>query len=231
MADLMGYIKVHRQIFKSAIFEGHTFDRRSAWLWMLAEARFEPGEKYIDGRQIDLERGQFAASLRYMATAWGWKKDAVRRLIRRFETATMIETDTATGVFVITVCNYDQYQGEQRRAATDTATPIATETRQERDRSATNKKNGKNGKKGKNYKFTGKVIKLEAEDFDRWQEAYANIDLSTELQSLDDWYSQEGINVWYARCSKALSNKNKQSDVINLEAEARMRRAIKEAQA
>ena len=202
-------------------------------MWMIAEARFEAGTKWIEGRPIALERGQFAASLRFMAQAWGWKKDAVKRLITRFKTATMIETDTATGVFVVTICNYDQYQGEQKRTATDTATPNATGARQERDSSATNDKNGKNGKKGKNeeYKFSGKIIKLSAEDYDCWETAYPRVALPVELQALDDWYAQENITNWFGRCSAALAKKNKQADVIDLEAEARMRRAIREAKA
>ena len=120
---MKGFIKIHRRVFQSPIFEGQAFDRRSAWLWMLSEARFEAGIKYIEGREIHLKRGQFAASLRFMANAWGWKKDAAHRLVRRFETATMIETDTATGIYVVTICNYDRYQSEQTRTATASATP------------------------------------------------------------------------------------------------------------
>ncbi len=229
---MKGFIKIHRQLFQSPVFEGQVFDRRSAWLWMLSEARFEAGIKYIEGREIHLERGQFAASLRFMANAWGWKKDAVRRLVGRFETATMIATDTATGIYVVTICNYERYQGEQTRTATASATPTATQTRQERDSNATNYNNGKKGKKGKKV-FTGKVISLTQEDYDRWVQAYPRVDLSAELQSLDDYYSSEGVepDKWFARCSAALAKKNRNSDVIDLDAEARMRRAIQEAQA
>lgn len=146
---MRGFIKVHRKLWQSAIFDGQAFDRRSAWLWMLSEARFEPGIKYVDGREIYLSRGQFTASLRFMANAWGWKKDAVGRLLGRFETATMIETSTETGIYVITICNYERFQGQEDVDATDSATDSATETRQRRDSNATNYKNGKNGKNGK----------------------------------------------------------------------------------
>lgn len=229
---MKGFIKIHRQLFQSPVFDGQVFDRRSAWLWMLAEARFEAGTKYIEGREIYLKRGQFAASLRFMANAWGWKKDATHRLVRRFETATMIETDTATGIYVVTICNYDRYQSEQTRTATASATPTATATRQQRDSNATNYNNGKKGKKGKKV-FTGKVISLTQDDYDRWVVAYPLVDLSAELQSLDDYYFSEGVeqDKWFARCSAALAKKNRTSDVIDLDSEARMRRAIQEAQA
>jgi len=231
---MYGFIKIHRQLFRSPIFDGQVFDRRSAWLWMLAEARFNAGIKYVEGREIFLERGQFAASLRYMATAWGWKKDGVRRLLTRFKTATMIETSTATGIYVVTICNYERYQGEQERSATPSATPSATEVRQQRDSNATNKKNGENGENGKNkYRFSGKVLFLTDEEFEQWSSAYSRLDLHSELQSLDEYYAGLGVskNV-LARAAAALTKKNRRTvDVIDLDQEAQMRRAIKEGQA
>ena len=63
------------------------------------------------------------------------------------------------------------------------------------------------------YAFLGKVIRLDAEGFNCWAEAYSLLDLRAELQALDDWYDRN-LTVterkkWYQRCSAALAKKNR----------------------
>mgnify|MGYP003134318461 CR=1 FL=1 len=79
-------------------------------------------------------------------------------------------------------------------------------------------------RKGREYIFTGKVIKLTAEDFNTWKNAYKNLDLNSELQSLDDYYSEKSVEDWFPRCSAALAKRNRASkpaDVEDLDAIAR----------
>ncbi|MBX2989478.1 MAG: hypothetical protein KF802_16435 [Bdellovibrionaceae bacterium] len=81
-----------------------------------------------------LERGQLTHSLRFLAEKWGWEKDAVARFLRQLKTETMIETQTATGQSVITICNYNQYQKVSLPKRDSNATDTATATRQQRDK-------------------------------------------------------------------------------------------------
>jgi hypothetical protein len=78
--------------------------------------------------------------------------------------------------------------------------------------------------KGKEYIFTGKVIKLTKMDFDIWKKSYKNLDLNSELQSLDDYYFKKNVEDWFTRCSAALAKRNRASrpaDVEDLQAIAR----------
>jgi hypothetical protein len=68
--------------------------------------------------------------------------------------------------------------------------------------------------KNKNYKWEGKVIRLTEKDFNSWQANFSNLDLKAELQSLDDYYSKEGVTDWFSRCSGALNKRNKESRPI-----------------
>lgn len=79
-------------------------------------------------------------------------------------------------------------------------------------------------RKGKEYIFTGKIIKLTAKDFNAWEKAYKNLDLRSELQSLDDYYFNKNVQDWFSRCSAALAKRNragKPTDVEDLQAIAR----------
>lgn len=130
-----GFIAVDRGIFDHPLFdEKHEFSRREAWLWLLSEAEWKPREKYIGSRKIQVERGQLAHSIRFIADVWGWHKSKVERFIGRLKTETMIETASETGLLVITICNYGKYQSppvgkrDSKRGAAETA------ARQQRDK-------------------------------------------------------------------------------------------------
>lgn len=153
---MIGYTRAHRDRFDHQLFRTQKFCRGYAWDWLIAHAAFKPHDIEIKGKTIRLERGQLSYSLRYIATAWNWEKDAVSRLLARLKTEAMIETNTATGQLLITICNYDAYQADVSETATATETGSATGPRQDRDRTATNKNKGKNGKKvniGKPLRF------------------------------------------------------------------------------
>lgn len=136
-----GVYGVDRGVWDHPLFkERRSFSRREAWLWMLSEAVWKPRRVRLTGATITLERGQFAHSIRFMAKAWRWEKTKVERFLSDLKTETMIATDTATGQTITTICNYDRYQIVGMPYATADATDAATQTRQQRDSSATKTK-------------------------------------------------------------------------------------------
>ena len=139
---------MHRGWMDNDVFRGK-FCRAGAWVWLIENACWKSRRFDIKGKTVTLERGQLVASLRYMAKAWGWSRDAVARYLTRLETETMIKTATATGETVITICNYNRYQDIDGEAATAIETEVATAPRQHRDSTATAPRQNKEGKEGK----------------------------------------------------------------------------------
>jgi hypothetical protein len=129
-----GYVKHDRDRFRHHLFENEKWCRGYAWDWMVAQASWQGREFDIKGKTVALRRGQFTASVRFMAEKFNWSKDQVARFLTRLKTETMIETSTATGQLVVTICNYDKYQAREDFPATATETPPATEARQDRDK-------------------------------------------------------------------------------------------------
>jgi hypothetical protein len=106
-----GVFAIDRGIFDHPLFETkEPFSKREAWVWMLAEAAWKPRKRVVSGKVVELQRGQFAHSIRFMADAWGWPKSTVDRFLGRLKTETMIGTDVETGQLIVTICNYDEYQ-------------------------------------------------------------------------------------------------------------------------
>ena len=122
------------------------FCRRAAWAWMIEEAAYADRRVMVKGKVITLARGQFTASVRFMAAAWGWHRARVERFLDALQTETMIETATWAGQAIITVCNHARYQASPDSEKSPTETPTETAARQRRDSSETNDKERRNEK-------------------------------------------------------------------------------------
>lgn len=132
---MSGYVRAHR-----ALFGHHAFRNDAeglAFLWMVAHASWKPTQVRYKDRDITLQRGQLAVSVRDFARRIDRDKAWVERLIRRLKAKTMIKTASETGVTLVTICNYDKFQALADTSETLNGTPhkTASETgvRQARD--------------------------------------------------------------------------------------------------
>src|SRR3546814_8912740 len=82
---------------------------------------------------LNLGRGQLAMSVRDMAAAMDRDKAWVERLWKRLKSETMIETVTDAGVSVVTICNYNTFQGDRDAPETPSETVSKTDARQAQD--------------------------------------------------------------------------------------------------
>lgn len=107
---MSGFYLMHRGWQDNPIFKDEPFTEREAWEWIIANAAWKAVRVRIKSIVVDVERGQLAASLRYMAEKWQWLEPRVRRFLGRLEKEGMIGCVTGAGVNVVTVCNYEEYQ-------------------------------------------------------------------------------------------------------------------------
>lgn len=143
---MSGYTKAYRKRFKHPLFKSQKFCRGYAWDWLVSHAVYKDHEIEVKGKIVTINRGQLSYSIRYMAEAWNWDKAAVSRLLTRFKTEAMIETSTETGQIIITICNYEEYQGADILTETASETISETAPRQHRDSTETNKNKDKKEK-------------------------------------------------------------------------------------
>jgi hypothetical protein len=61
-----------------------------------------------------LSRGDLALSSRFAASVWGWTDSKVRRYLKRLEKLEMILAKTDAGVTVVSICNYEKFQGVEQ---------------------------------------------------------------------------------------------------------------------
>ena len=97
-----------------------------AWVWLFGHAAWRDRTVEVDGRDVALARGQVAASVRFLARAWGWPASRVFRFLKRNTDRNTLETATGTGVTIITIRNFDEFS----------AIPEGSETPVKRKRNA-----------------------------------------------------------------------------------------------
>ena len=107
---MSGTVNISRGIWNDTAFKDEPFTEREAFMWMIMEASYKPREKRVGSAVVHTERGQLATSVRFMAEAWNWSKSRVDRFLKRLENRDMIGTECGTGINVITICKYDEYQ-------------------------------------------------------------------------------------------------------------------------
>lgn len=155
--DRRGFIAVSRAVWDHHAFPEEPMSQREAWLWMLNEAVWKGCKVRGPHGPIELQRGQFSHSLRFMAKRFGWSVNKLRRVLRGYadEHMLVLENSTATNTaqLVITICNYDKYQNGETATNTasdteaDTTVDTLTDTKNEQVTNNNTKKEPKGSKK------------------------------------------------------------------------------------
>lgn len=115
---MSGTVNIARSLFLDEAFKDQPYTEREAFMWLVMEASWKDRVKRVGVAVVELKRGQLAVSIRFMADAWGWEKSTVDRFLKRLEKRDMIGTDCGTGVNIITVRKYNDYQGGDARSGT-----------------------------------------------------------------------------------------------------------------
>ena len=148
-----GYIPISRKLFESLWWlEEREFSKAEARLDMIQSARFEASStKMLVGcKVIEVGRGEFPATIRFLAKRWGWNKNRVDRFLKLLVAENMITTRTASGTSqtIIKLCNYDDYNPTNEEVG-QKRDKIGTVLGQQRDNAGTKNNKGNKDNKGK----------------------------------------------------------------------------------
>jgi hypothetical protein len=128
---MSGYVRIHRSLIGHPAFRNDA--EAMAFAWLVARAAWKPIRVRYKERAIHLGRGQLAISVRDFARAMDRDKAWIERLLKRLKAETMVKVQIETGLSVVTICNYAQYQLEANSRETVGKTPDETDARQGQD--------------------------------------------------------------------------------------------------
>lgn len=116
-----GFVKLSRSYFNNPLWkENRVFSRSEAWLDLIASALIDDLKVHIKGQDIEIQRGEVAASRRYLENRWNWGGTKVKNYLDYLIKNGMIKTRQANGQTVIRLVNYGVYNNKQTtRQTTD----------------------------------------------------------------------------------------------------------------
>ena len=120
-----GWIKLHRGLQDHWLWDCE-FSYAQAWIDLLLGAGHKPTKIMIKGQLIELKRGQQARSEVTLSKEWKWSRGKVRRFLNKCLNDGMIEVEAGHLTSIISICNYDSFQGCDTADGTPSDTPSGT---------------------------------------------------------------------------------------------------------
>lgn len=105
---MSGWIKIHRAIQQHWIAQD--MEKFGWWIDLLLLASYEDNKTFLGNRIKEIKRGQFIASLRFLAERWKTSKDRVSSFLKLLVQDNMITKESDNHETLITICNYESYQ-------------------------------------------------------------------------------------------------------------------------
>jgi DNA-binding transcriptional MocR family regulator len=108
------YFVCNRSLFKNPLWYGEKFTKGQAWVDLFGNANHSDGWFEKNGQRVDVKRGQTGRSIESLSTDWKWSRNKVKRFLKRLEDEHMIERKTNHLTTIITICNYDKFQFDEK---------------------------------------------------------------------------------------------------------------------
>lgn len=110
-----GYIKLWRKMWSNPSLRKRP-NHLSVWLWLLTNAAWnEETQVRFRNEVIILRKGQVTCGAHQIAEETGVAPSTVARVINCFENEKLIEKQTDNRCSLITVLNWEQYQGDEKQ--------------------------------------------------------------------------------------------------------------------
>ncbi len=111
-SGLSGWIKLHRQIVDSAVFQDA--DLLRLWIWLLSKARHLPGYYRVESGKasttVMLQIGDVIVGRNKTSQELGWKPDTYRDRLSRLEKMGMVTLRSTNLCTVVSVTNFQHFQ-------------------------------------------------------------------------------------------------------------------------
>lgn len=101
-------------MFKNSLWYGEKFTKGQAWIDLFGNANHSDGFFEKNNQRIPIKRGQTGRSIETLAEDWKWSRNKVKRFLKRLKDDHMIDHETNHLTSIITICNYDKYQFDEK---------------------------------------------------------------------------------------------------------------------
>ena len=117
---MAGWIKIYRDLQEHWLSQD--FEKLGWWVDLLLSANHKDNKVLVKNQLVELQKGQMIVSLSFLAERWGKSKRTILKFLELLESEQMIARKSNRKVTILTICNYDGYQGAEIAKVTDTCT-------------------------------------------------------------------------------------------------------------
>ena len=117
---MAGWIKIYRDLQEHWLSQD--FEKLGWWVDLLLSANHKDNKVLVKNQLVELQKGQMIVSLSFLAERWGKSKRTILKFLELLESEQMIARKSNRKVTILTICNYDGYQGTEIAKVTDTCT-------------------------------------------------------------------------------------------------------------
>ena len=132
-----GWVRLWREQFTHEVSERRPWCDGYAWSYLYSQANYKPGVTNFRNQYIPVERGQFITSFLKLSEIFGWSRRRTLAYIESLSKRQMCTYRTTNRFLVITICNYEKYQGTDEENET---TDVQQTIQQTHNRSTQSKK-------------------------------------------------------------------------------------------
>ena len=115
---MAGWIKTYRDLADHWLAQD--LEKLGWWVILLLGVNHEDKKVLSGNHLIELKRGQIVASLSYLAKLWKTSKRTAERFVELLEREQMVRRSMRQKVTILTICNWDSYQGRDEARCADT---------------------------------------------------------------------------------------------------------------
>lgn len=142
-----GWTKLYREQFNSWVSK-KPFCDGYAWSYLYGQANYKKGMVNFRNEYIEVERGQLLTSKKQLKKVFGWTRRHLDNFLLALEKDQMLTYRVTNRYIVITIINYDKYQGSIEENDTQNDNQVTHRLHTDDIQVSTNKKD-KKGKKDK----------------------------------------------------------------------------------
>lgn len=213
-----GWIKLHRKLLENPIVCKDA-DHLAVWTYLLLKATHRERDSIFKGKRITLKPGQLIAGRKSIASFLKINEIKVQRILKLLENEHQIEQQTSNRNRLITILNWDLYQGNEQQDEQQMNNKRTTDEQQMN--TYKNIKNDKNNKKNIYAHFTPPTLeevisyckeRNNSVDPQKWYDFYSAKGWMIGKNKMKDW--KAAVRTWERGCDSK-PQKSKYRDMTN----------------
>lgn len=200
-----GWIKIHRQILGSAIFENPNLLK--VWIWCLCKATHKPREQMVGLKLVPLEAGQFVTGRKAAAKELGVTESSFYKYIKTLESVGMVSLKSNNKFTVVTIEKWALYQSDN----SESDSKVTAEEQQSNNKGTTKEQQSNTNKNVKNDKNVKNVKKIYIEPPELNDAILSFIEFRKKIKKP---MTDKAINLLIGKLKKLSSNTAEQIEIL-----------------